>query len=258
MNSKIRDYIETLFEGTPGTWRILELKEEMISNAEEKYRDLLEEGMQDEAAFTAVVDSIGDVQEVLLEIEREEGPGYQEQTGSNQMDWDQSSVAPTTFEKELGSDSQWILEREKMFHKKSRYIAIAVGLYIFAAAVFVFVATAGSVMLGTNSGIIALVIGILICIVPTVMLIYVSMTMSEAHLEKWSNGNYEYYGNKRKNHSKKYVAILSIILWMIIVILYFLLSFITFSWYITWMLFPIGGCLQAIICIASSMGGNPD
>lgn len=41
MNAKIREYIDRLFEDAPKTRKALEMKEEMISNAEEKFADFI-------------------------------------------------------------------------------------------------------------------------------------------------------------------------------------------------------------------------
>jgi len=59
MENKIRDYLEDLFADAPQTKKVYELKEEMFQNLIEKYRDLLAEGMPEEAAYNIAVAGIG-------------------------------------------------------------------------------------------------------------------------------------------------------------------------------------------------------
>lgn len=68
MEMKIKEVINDLFEKAPETQETKELKEEMISNAEEKYQDLIQRGFTEEQAYTMVMASIGDVQELLAEL----------------------------------------------------------------------------------------------------------------------------------------------------------------------------------------------
>ncbi len=68
MEEKIREAIRDLFENAPDSQEAKELQEEMISNAEEKYSDLMQRGFTDEQAYTMVMASIGDVQELLADI----------------------------------------------------------------------------------------------------------------------------------------------------------------------------------------------
>lgn len=68
MEGKIREAIENLFKGAPETAEAQDLMEEMISNAIEKYKDLCEKGFNEEQAYTMVMASIGDVEELLADL----------------------------------------------------------------------------------------------------------------------------------------------------------------------------------------------
>lgn len=68
MKDKIKSVIADLFENAPQSEEVIELQEEMISNAEEKYEDLIQRGFTEEQAYTMVMGSIGDVQELLAEL----------------------------------------------------------------------------------------------------------------------------------------------------------------------------------------------
>lgn len=68
MKDKINEAIRELFENAPDSEEVKELQEEMISNAEEKYEDLIQRGFTEEQAYTMVMGSIGDIQELLAEL----------------------------------------------------------------------------------------------------------------------------------------------------------------------------------------------
>ena len=68
MKDKIKSVITELFENAPDTQEVNDLKEEMISNAEEKYEDLIQRGFTEEQAYTMVMGSIGDIKELLKEL----------------------------------------------------------------------------------------------------------------------------------------------------------------------------------------------
>lgn len=49
----------------------------------------------------------------------------------------------------------------------------------------------------------------------------------------------------------------STLLWAIVLLLYFMISFGTGAWYITWLMFPIGGALEGVIsAVFDLVGGN--
>lgn len=68
MKDKIKEAIEELFENAPDSEEVKDLKEEMISNAEAKYEDLIQRGFTEEQSYTMVMGSIGDIQELLAEV----------------------------------------------------------------------------------------------------------------------------------------------------------------------------------------------
>lgn len=65
MNEKLRAHVELLFQNAPKTARATELKEEILTNLNEKYNDLLTEGYTEDEAMKLVVAGIGDVNELI-------------------------------------------------------------------------------------------------------------------------------------------------------------------------------------------------
>ncbi len=68
MNSKIKNYVEVLFSDLPKTRKALELKEEILSNMNERYNDYIREGKSENQAYSLVISNLGDVDEMLKEI----------------------------------------------------------------------------------------------------------------------------------------------------------------------------------------------
>ena len=50
MNKKITEYVNELFAGTPQTAKVLEIKEELLADLNDKYQDLLAGGKSEQAA----------------------------------------------------------------------------------------------------------------------------------------------------------------------------------------------------------------
>ena len=84
MNDRIRQKVEVLFASAPRNKKVQELKEEMISNLEEKYQDLITCGKSEEEAFDITIASIGDIDELIRSMSVGEGIYYQKQTSPKQ------------------------------------------------------------------------------------------------------------------------------------------------------------------------------
>lgn len=59
MNKRIKRYVDNLFKDAPKTRRIYELKEEILSNTNDNYNDLIEIGLDEENAYNKAVSNIG-------------------------------------------------------------------------------------------------------------------------------------------------------------------------------------------------------
>jgi len=65
MKDQLRKHVESLFQEAPQTKRAVDLKEELISNLQDRYTDLLEQGKEPEVAYQIALAGIGDVDELL-------------------------------------------------------------------------------------------------------------------------------------------------------------------------------------------------
>ena len=90
MKDMIKSAITELFENVPETQETMELQEEMISNAEEKYEDLIQRGFTEEQSYTMVMASIGDIKELLAELGADAGTD-EEQDDKKSEFWEKQS-----------------------------------------------------------------------------------------------------------------------------------------------------------------------
>lgn len=223
MKDRIVQYFNQLFEDAPKTRKALELKQEMLQNALDRYEDLVQEGHSGEDAYQNVIQSIGDVTELFEEVE----------------------------EKNLLSLS------ESDRKKKALLQAIAVGLYILACVVFFgFALLIGEVAYGysdVTTGI-GLVLAGLICIPPTVMMVYAANMYPVYKKQEKQDMVEEYKEEKyRNNKDKAVMGSVSTLIWTLVLVAYFIISFNTGAWYITWVIFLIGGSIQSIVSLAYSL-----
>lgn len=215
MEGKLRRYIDSLFEETTPTRKSVELKEEMLQNLEDKYKDLITEGKSPEAAFNIAIASIGDVSALLKNLEND------------------NASAPD----------------EKARHRSAMFTAIAVAGYIVSVLPLIILTQLGSIYAET----IGLVILFVIAAGATGLLVYNSMT--KPRYEKESDTLVEEFRQwQSETHDRRQLRrAISSALWSIIVALYFIISFSTFAWHITWIIFIIGGALESLINVFLSM-----
>lgn len=221
MNERIVRHMDMLFESAPRTRKTLELKQEMTQNANDKYQDLIAEGYSDEDAYQNVIGSIGDVSELFEDLE--------ERTPYTMSEADR--------------------------RKKALITSISVGMYIFAGVAF-FLCQWINEMPGSeymDYGTLGLVLAAAICIVPTCLLVYVS-NMYPNYKKEEDNMVEQYKEITSTNRRDKAImGAISTIIWTLTLILYFVISFTTYAWHITWVLFLMGGCAEAIAVLVINM-----
>ena len=217
MKDKLRRYIDGIFVDTTPTRKAVELKEEMIQNLEDKYKDLISEGKTPEAAYNIAIAGIGDISGLLNELEEE--------------------VKDTPWQK---------VENEAARRKSAMLTSIAVMLYILCPLPLIFLSVLGAGHVGVVIGIPTLFI---IAAIATGLLIYNSMTKpgyekeSDSMVEEFREWQADAYERKSLRRA------ISSALWSLIVVLYFIISFLTFAWHITWIIFIIGTAIESLINI---------
>ena len=131
---------------------------------------------------------------------------------------------------ELLTGKMDIKESKKQDRKKifARNIAISVGLYIFSLVMIIILATV------FNAPEIGVGIFFTIIAIATGLIVYTAINYSE---------------KKEKKETKKDKTVKQIceIIDMLGLVIYFIISFTTMAWHITWVIFLIVGLLEAIV-----------
>jgi uncharacterized protein YjbI with pentapeptide repeats len=68
MNEKINQYLNGIFAPYEGAKSVAELKADLLSDLQERFRELKAEGRDDETALAMTIDSIGDIEQTIQEI----------------------------------------------------------------------------------------------------------------------------------------------------------------------------------------------
>ncbi len=208
MEAKLRAYVETLFEQAPKTRKAYELKEEMIQNLVEKYHGLCDEGKPQEVAYNIAVSSIGDTSELIAGLSE--------------------PMAPLTPEEQK---------------KKNLYAgltALAVMLYIVSIIPLIALSETGREILG-------LMLMLILVAAATGLIIYISMTKSRYQkTEDTMVEDFKEWKATKDNRNEMFKSVKSA-LWMLVVVTYFIVSFGTGAWHISWVIFLIGAAVEQIV-----------
>jgi len=216
MEDKLRRYIDGLFARTAPTKKAIELKEEMLQNLNDKYSDLLSEGKTPEAAYNIAVAGIGDVSGLLDELEPE-----------------------------VVFDESFVTEIEMARQKNAMITAVSVMLYILSILPMVVLALTNS----HRTMSIGIPVMLLMVAVATGLLIYNNMTKPRYlrnqdtmvdEFREWQSGS---------NNRKSLRRAISSAMWAILVALYFIISFGSSAWHLTWIVFLLGAAIEAVINI---------
>lgn len=213
MEDKLRAYMDYLFRDVKQTRKSVELKEEILQNLMDKYRDLLAEGKTPEAAYNIAVASIGDMDELLA------GLNYD-----------------LSFEKTVSADQ---VERKK--RKSALLVSAAVMMYILCLLPPILLS--GS-RLEEN---LAPALMFLMIACGTGLLIYDHMT--KPRYRKVDDSIVEEFKEwkDQTDSDRRAMKALSSALWSIITVIYIVISFWTMAWHITWVIFLIGGAIEGIL-----------
>jgi uncharacterized protein YjbI with pentapeptide repeats len=68
MNEKLNEYLNGVFAPYDGVKSVAELKADLLTDLQERFRELKVEGKDDETAFEVTIDSIGDIEQTVQEV----------------------------------------------------------------------------------------------------------------------------------------------------------------------------------------------
>ncbi len=213
MEYRIRAYVDELFEKAPKTQKAYELKIELTQNLIDKYYAMVSEGKSEEDAYRLTVLGIGDINELFVGLEEEE---YQPR-----------SVSP---------------EKEPEEKRRAALTAIAIMMYILSVVPLIVLKN-----LGGFFETIGVVLLFFMVACATGLLIYSSMT-KPGRKEGTSTvvADFRDWQSQKEKSQRLWKAIRSAF-WPIVLAVYFLLSFSTGKWGITWIIFLIAPAVEAIL-----------
>ena len=213
MEDKLRAYMDHLFRDVKPTKKSVELKEEILQNLVDKYQDLLGEGKSPEAAYNIAVASIGDMEDLLAGLKKEE-----------------LGVAPL--------DNEQIEQGRK---KSAILISVSVMLYIMSLLPPILLSDT------SYSDRVAPALMFLIIAIATGLIIY--NYLSQPRYYKKDDSIVEEFKEwqEQTDSSRRARKAISSALWSVVVVVYILISFWTMSWHITWVIFLIGAAIEGII-----------
>lgn len=213
MEDKLRAYMDHLFRDVKPTKKSVELKEEILQNLVDKYQDLLGEGKSPEAAFNIAVASIGDMEDLLAGLKKEE-----------------LGVSPL--------DNEQIEQGRK---KSAILISVSVMLYIMSLLPPILLSDT------SYSDRLAPALMFLIIAIATGLIIY--NYLSQPRYYKKDDSIVEEFKEwqEQTDSSRRARKAISSALWSVVVVVYILISFWTMSWHITWVIFLIGAAIEGII-----------
>ncbi|MDD3192630.1 MAG: permease prefix domain 1-containing protein [Oscillospiraceae bacterium] len=207
MENKIRDYVEDLFADAPQTKKVYELKEEMVQNLIDKYRDLLAEGMPEDAAYNIAVAGIGDVGELIRSLEvpfRDEGMEVRQRNQSAAM------------------------------------TAIAVIVIILSVLPVLIFESFGMENIGICLMLVMVAAGV-------GLLIYTAKTKPQYRKKEDTMVEDFKAWQADQGQRKNLLRSISSALWTLTLAAYFVLSFMTGAWHISWVLFLIAAAAEQLL-----------
>ncbi|MDR0898109.1 MAG: permease prefix domain 1-containing protein [Oscillospiraceae bacterium] len=219
--------VDALFADAPQTLETLEMKEEIVQNLMHRYRELLAEGKSEQEAFTISSAALGDADDIL-QTPGLHAPEPHIPEGSARGTAAQPQPQPTDWQQPT---------REQLRHQAAMSTAFSVMLYILCPV---------PVILFQN------VLGVLLLFamiaIATGMLIYNRMTREGQPAREAGHGTHPYKRRKRVYKS------LCSMFWMIATAFYFVISFESGAWHLTWIIFLFAGAAQSVLGLMF----NPD
>ncbi len=217
MENNIRSYVDALFKNFELNQETAELKEEITQNSLDKFQDLISAGQDESTAYKIVINSIGDVSKLIYNMD------YSENSQNNNN-----------------------AEMQKYKQRSAILTSVAIFLYIVCIVPILF--------LQDEVGVILLFVFIGIA---TAMLIFNDMTKPKYLKENNSTvEDFKEWQYVNKNNYQMYKSISNAVSILSIAI-YFVVSFITHAWYITWVIFLIMAAVKEIIkCLFQLKGAK--
>lgn len=184
-----------------------EIKQEILQNTLDRYDDLIAQGKSPEAAYRLAITGIGDINEVLGAVPSSPA----------------ASASVTTESVQANNEED---------PKRKKIRAIAVAMYILCAVPCILLSELGAEILG-----LCLTLGL---VAYATYLMIITGKKDDREEAEASEARERTPQQELKDSIGKLTGVLGLAVYLII-------SFATGAWYITWIIFPIVGCIKGLI-----------
>ena len=249
MKTKLKAYMDTVFADAerraPYNQQVRDLKEEMLQNLYDRYDDLLATGKTPSAAYNVAVAGVGDISDLLDSVVGSQGGEKAADASAG------ASSAPKSGRRMLTPDE---LEALRKYKSRSAVLtSAAVAMYILCWVPL----TILGALLGDLGGYIGLTVMFLMIAGATAMMIYIGMTKpkfadddddeDDDNDDDDDDDDDDDRGRKGKSARSSVYKAINGALWALTFVVYFLISFRTGAWHVTWMIFLISTAIDNII-----------
>lgn len=209
MEERLKQYVNALFTGLPNTARAAEVRDEIYANVRDRYHDLVESGMTPEAAYEEAKESIGNTEDIRRFLE-------------------ESEPDPQAFEKNR--------------KRRAALLGTGVGFLVLAAGFVVLLGSVGAPVIGVF-------VMFVCCAVGIGLIIYGATAYASPNAPRMSSEEVSEYQQWKaeKLAGEKHTQPYRSLLWILVTIAYFIISFSTGAWGISWIIFLIGAALEKLI-----------
>ena len=207
MREQLIQYVNLLFAGATDSD---ETKQEILQNTLDRFDDLVAQGKSPEAAYRLAISGIGDINEILGNVSP-------------------SPVSPVNV------DSRPVQQETEEDIKRKKIRGFAVAMYILCPIPVILFGCANTDFMN--------VLGLCLTLILVAFATYLMIITGRKDEDDEDDDDDENEDSKAKHPLKESIGNL---IWVIGLIAYFVLSFTSGAWYITWLIFPIIACARGL------------
>lgn len=216
MKYTLKVYVDSLFNGVEPSTAVTELHDEILSNLEARYDDCIKGGMTPQRAYAAVIGTMGDVSGLIAQV-----------SGSGQHE--EGIFEKTSPRSRLLRKYSYIFTEENIKAVKGAAIAV---MWILITVLYFLI----------NYHSYAWDISWIIFLIGAALTVGINMVGSIAKISRMGDNP-----ESRVKLLKSIRGSVSTIMWLAIVTFYFIISYDSQEWDITWLVFLLGAVAQIIL-----------
>ena len=220
MREQLVQYVNLLFAGTDGAE---DIKQEILQNTLDRFDDLLARGSAPEAAYRQAISGIGDIGDII---------GGKDSTHQGEERQEDNEPVPIPgFEGTAPAVARMMR-------------AVAIFLYIVSPVPLILLSTLG----WDNVG---LCVTLVVVAIATLLLLTFKAPEKKREVQPEQS-----CGERTTGEQKDLKASIKKLMRTLGVGLYFIISFATGAWLVTWLIFPIEKALEGVVCASLDLKGE--